>query len=68
MNVKKNVKEWRKLYRIAKAAAVSSPSLAIQNSRGFQGNQTAENMGVTQGVCTLLPRDDAETRGEYMFP
>lgn len=66
MIVKKNVREWRKLCRIAKAAAVSSPSLATQNSRGFQGNQTAENMGVTQGVCSSLPHGDAETREEYI--
>lgn len=53
------------MYRITKAAAVSSPNLATQNLRGFQGNQTAEHMEVTQGVCTLLPRDDAEARQEY---
>lgn len=63
--MKKNVRDRRKLYKIAKAAAVSSPSFATQNSRGFQGNQTAEHMGVTQGVRTLLPRDDAESREEH---
>lgn len=65
MNLKKNVRVWRKLCRIAKAPAVSSPSLATQNLRGFQGNQTAGNIGVTQGVCTLLPCADGETREEY---